>query len=1158
MRLTELSLERYGCYIKRDLSFPDGAGLTVVYGPNEAGKSTCLAAVGDFLYAIPNNTARGSMFGYSGMRIGASMRLSDGRSMTLLRRKGHGKTLSDLKGTAYDETVLAAILGPVTQDRFSSLFGLDHKTLRSGGDRLLSAQGDIGRLIVEAGGGLRALVGSLKKIDDEADGLFGKTKKQSRAFYQGRTAYDTAEREVKAHLVSQDAYKETINKLETARRALSDLRRERQALAAKKGVLDRVQRVAPRLRERDELLLARADYADTRSYPEEFSKKARDALAGVETAKTNHDGAVERLERLKARVDSLAVDVGLSAAEKVIRSLSERALVVSKARGDRRNREKEIDADEGKLETLKRRLRLPADADLAERLPGPEAVELVQTLANAAIERSPKLEAAEERVSELVEKLRLIEDRIRDATEKGYDRSLGVVASQFGGVTMKRANLDARQRNWRSDVERIKKDLEALGPESVEELASLCCPAPDQVRDEQAAREAVRNKRLDQERFNREAAGEIENARTEAAALQAGGVVATDAAVAAARANRDERWRPIRDAFVEGRVDGTRESRQDAAVRFESLAGESDALSDRRAVEAGRVAALEGWERRIAEAERKMESADRELAALAAALAEREAAFATAYPDICRMRPALGAMLDFSTKRADLLLRDAAARKSAEEIAVEEAELKETLDVLEGAERKFGFDGGGALAARVQAAQAAIAEREKRRADLTRDLRDRQESSAALNEATKKRDELRAARREWEAAWPGAVDALSLPAEAAPAAASKIATEWAGARGVLGSIRRTRARLQSIDGDETQLRKAVAETAGKLAIEVADDAVAAAQMLQKRWDDNEARRVQRDGLKPEMEEAKVAARAAEGALTGAKDALERLAAAAGVDIGGLELAATRFDARRGLESRIEAAERTAMDAGDGFSVAALKREWGDRDLDVIRASIEDAQGRLEAIDDDLRQANRAEKEAEDALAAFANEKEVNRAVVRRENAVADMHQSLERFLELSLASFAVKEAMAKVRADQQDPLVARAGVLFAGMTQGEFVGIKTDVGEEGAPVVVGRRGNGAEASIAEMSDGTRDQLFLAFRLASLESYGEKAEPLPFVADDILVHFDDARSKATLDLLATFGEKNQVLLFTHHDSVRDAAAELVKAGRAHIVELEKAA
>jgi uncharacterized protein YhaN len=453
MRLTELSLEKYGCYLKRGLRFPDGAGLTVVYGPNEAGKSTCLAAVGDFLFAIPNNTPRGNTFGYQGMRIGASMRLADGREITLLRRKGNGKTLSDLKGTVYDEAILAPILGPVTEDRFSNLFGLDHKTLRSGGDRLLSAQGDIGKLIVEAGGGLRALVGRLNKVDDEADGLFGKTK-QSRAFYQGRTAYVTAEKEVSAHQVSRDRYEETVKKLETARRALGDLREERQTLAAKKGVLDRVQRVAPRLRERDELLLARQDYADSLGYPEEFSKKGRDAFGARDAAKKSRDGAAGRREKLKAKVESLTVSVELSAAEKVIRSLSERALIVSKARGDQHNREKEIDTDEGKLDSLRRRLGLPVDADLAERLPGPEAVELVQTLANEAIERKPKLEAAEERVAGLVEKLRLMVGRIRDATEKGYDRPLGIVGLQFGGLTTKKANLEARERNWEAAVER--------------------------------------------------------------------------------------------------------------------------------------------------------------------------------------------------------------------------------------------------------------------------------------------------------------------------------------------------------------------------------------------------------------------------------------------------------------------------------------------------------------------------------------------------------------------------------------------------------------------------------------------------------------------------------------------------------------------------------
>ncbi|MDP3674662.1 MAG: hypothetical protein Q8R44_06155 [Novosphingobium sp.] len=106
------------------------------------------------------------------------------------------------------------------------------------------------------------------------------------------------------------------------------------------------------------------------------------------------------------------------------------------------------------------------------------------------------------------------------------------------------------------------------------------------------------------------------------------------------------------------------------------------------------------------------------------------------------------------------------------------------------------------------------------------------------------------------------------------------------------------------------------------------------------------------------------------------------------------------------------------------------------------------------------------------------------------------------------------------------------------------------------PIVVGRRQSGAAVSVAAMSDGTRDQLFLAFRLASLENYAASTEPLPFIADDILVHFDDERGAATLDLLARFAETNQVLLFTHHKSVRNDARRLEKQGSATIVEIDR--
>lgn len=71
-----------------------------------------------------------------------------------------------------------------------------------------------------------------------------------------------------------------------------------------------------------------------------------------------------------------------------------------------------------------------------------------------------------------------------------------------------------------------------------------------------------------------------------------------------------------------------------------------------------------------------------------------------------------------------------------------------------------------------------------------------------------------------------------------------------------------------------------------------------------------------------------------------------------------------------------------------------------------------------------------------------------------------------------------------------------------------------------------------------MSEGATDQLFLALRLASIALEATGSEPMPFVADDLLVNFDDERAAAALRLLSEFGKTTQVILFTHHRHLLD--------------------
>ena len=63
--------------------------------------------------------------------------------------------------------------------------------------------------------------------------------------------------------------------------------------------------------------------------------------------------------------------------------------------------------------------------------------------------------------------------------------------------------------------------------------------------------------------------------------------------------------------------------------------------------------------------------------------------------------------------------------------------------------------------------------------------------------------------------------------------------------------------------------------------------------------------------------------------------------------------------------------------------------------------------------------------------------------------------------------------------------MTRAGELFRTLTGGSFGGVVQDYGDDDQPRLVGVRRTGERVAIAGMSEGTRDQLYLALRLAYL-------------------------------------------------------------------------
>ena len=158
-----------------------------------------------------------------------------------------------------------------------------------------------------------------------------------------------------------------------------------------------------------------------------------------------------------------------------------------------------------------------------------------------------------------------------------------------------------------------------------------------------------------------------------------------------------------------------------------------------------------------------------------------------------------------------------------------------------------------------------------------------------------------------------------------------------------------------------------------------------------------------------------------------------------------------------------------------------------------------------------------------------------------ESRLASVRSDAEQYIRLKLAAIVLHRAVERFRQASQGPVLDRASQLFAELTVGSFAGLRADYDDQGRAVLVGVRSDRKQVvSVSGMSDGTCDQLYLALRLALLETHLDRHAPLPLIVDDILIQFDDDRAAAALRLLEQLSTKTQVIFFTHHQRLVELA------------------
>jgi magnesium chelatase family protein len=263
---------------------------------------------------------------------------------------------------------------------------------------------------------------------------------------------------------------------------------------------------------------------------------------------------------------------------------------------------------------------------------------------------------------------------------------------------------------------------------------------------------------------------------------------------------------------------------------------------------------------------------------------------------------------------------------------------------------------------------------------------------------------------------------------------------------------------------------------------------------------------------------------------------------------GLQRRIEQADRLREIHRRIEAEYREPirrLAAGAGQTVEETERLAAaavGRDLDAEAEAIERELAEQQQLRD---RAAQELGEARQKEADLLNRRGGIEERERMEAALARIRHHVPEYAALVLAQAVLSKAIERYREKHKSGLFESASRLFRTLTCGRFVRLDVDQDEHDRRYLVGVRPEGAapdRVTLAGMSDGTLDQLYLALRLAHMEAHVADHGPFPIIVDDILLSFDDDRARAALRCLCELGNRTQVLFFTHHRHLRQMALE----------------
>ncbi|MCX5477742.1 AAA family ATPase [Kaistia geumhonensis] len=1154
MRIERLGLTRYGRFTDHSLDFgpkPGGADFHLVYGPNEAGKSTTLAAWLDLLYGIGAQSPYSFLHPYATMRIDAVLELG-GAERRFSRIKRPQASLLDGADQPLPDAAILAELGGIGRDAYKAMFSLDEETLVAGGESILASRGDLGQLLFSASAGLAALTRRLDALKASAE-----------AFHKPR-AHKTGLAELKARLAALRDERAEIDTLAAdhhrlvAEEAAADTA-YREAVAKRgtvKARLERTQRILsalPRLDALTELLARRADLPELVALPPGLAED----LPRLQTLEVE---LATRSASLAEEAETLASEDAAIEEDPAALALADRFAALQETLGSRERsaapdlpdrRQRLADARQA-VATLLRRLGRPDE----ER---PEAL-LIDTARTARLDElidarsgiEAQLEAA--RSERETSAARLAEAEAAIAAGAGNASPLdAAVAAELRAILalirgddpeggLARATAEAR----RSEA-RLGEAMALLVPFAGDAaaLATMIAPGPATIADWRARRQRAEAALVQYSADTARLANEIARLTAETEALAARSSARVESEAEAARTARDAAWAAHRqrlDAASAERFELA--MRRDDAAALARLAHVGDAA--RRAeiatslavtrAEAGRAATLRG------EAEAELGRIDETICAAADAIAPGLAATA-----------GLDGLEEWLRRRDKALEAFAAAREARDEVTAGEAAVGSATARLADALARAGDSSEGlTLAALVAHAEDRLARWSEQNADrqrLDERRREHQQRLAALKDA-----EARDAA--WQADWQAALAATWLGSAPVPPT-PRIVRDSLTVLGELAKAAENAAsladRIRKMEDDRSAYAAAIRALAAELGLSGDVDVGALAARI--------TARIAAAGMAA-RKRAELDARLARHREAGARLAAQQevrsrqISAVTGVlgvaTLGQAAALLARLADRQRLEADIEAARRDIRALLDAPSFEEAEAVLAAIDREALAAERPALEQESEGLDQRCRELFAAKSKAEDRLAAIGGDGRVAAIEAARRTVLVEIEEGALAFLRLTAGIAAAETAIRLYRERHRSAMMTRASDAFRTISRGAYSGLAAEPAKDGERLIALIAGGGSREA-SELSKGTRFQLYLALRVAGYHEFAAGGRSVPFIADDIMESFDDFRAEEAFRLFAGMAAVGQVIYLTHHRHLIPIAQAVCPEVRIHRLE-----